>query len=255
MSVNEQSTYEQSTAVAQEIIDRRFRASTRTTVLEAGCGNATRLRLPRGARLVGIDISPVQLSRNMHLDQAILGDIQDYEFAEERFDLVICWNVLEHLPNPSRAVVRLGSVLAPGGLMVIAGPVPFSIKGLVARLTPFAAHRWFYRLMGDKRPSSELDQFPTYLRPTIAPRRLRELAHTLNLVVRYCSTFEGPVQRDFRTRFPRTRFAFAFAGAVASLLSRGRYNPNHSDAILVFERPGAYQRMPDASVVHGAERS
>jgi Methyltransferase domain len=32
-----------------------------------------------------------------------LGDIESYDLPAEDFDVVVCWNVFEHLPHPERA--------------------------------------------------------------------------------------------------------------------------------------------------------
>lgn len=228
---------EQAIAEVQLTVDEAFHNRSDVSVLEAGCGSTTRLRLPQGARVTGIDISSAQLRRNHHLTERILGDIQHYQFGDARFDLVICWNVLEHLSDPGRAFNALVGVLARGGILVIAVPVLWSVKGLVTRLTPFIVHVWFYRLMGDKRPLTELDQFPTHLRAAMMPQRLRERACGSGLTVRFYNTFEDPVQRDFRARFPAGRLAFAMLGGISSWVTLGRYNVSHSEAVLVLERP------------------
>jgi SAM-dependent methyltransferase len=43
--------------------------------------------------------------------------------VRERFDLVICSHVLEHIPDDSAAIYELSQVLAPGGRLVILVPV------------------------------------------------------------------------------------------------------------------------------------
>ena len=42
-------------------------------------------------------------------------DIHDMEFEDETFDAVVCWSILEHLPNPQKAISELHRVLKPGG--------------------------------------------------------------------------------------------------------------------------------------------
>jgi len=50
------------------------------------------------------------------------GTLQDFDFAGEPFDLITLNHVLEHLPDPAEALVRLRSWLAPGGLLVVEVP-------------------------------------------------------------------------------------------------------------------------------------
>ena len=49
-------------------------------------------------------------------------DIEKLEFADETFDAAVCWSVLEHVPNPTKAIQELHRVLKPGGLIWIQLP-------------------------------------------------------------------------------------------------------------------------------------
>src|SRR5271155_5024953 len=51
-----------------------------------------------------------------------VGDVPDLDHEEGRFDLVVCFEVIEHLQNPARAVGEFRRVLAPGGLLVVSSP-------------------------------------------------------------------------------------------------------------------------------------
>ncbi|MFH0874140.1 MAG: methyltransferase domain-containing protein [Candidatus Komeilibacteria bacterium] len=50
-------------------------------------------------------------------------DIMNLEFPDEVFDVVVCAAVLEHVPDPGRAIAELRRVLKPGGEIWI--EVPF----------------------------------------------------------------------------------------------------------------------------------
>jgi 2-polyprenyl-3-methyl-5-hydroxy-6-metoxy-1,4-benzoquinol methylase len=71
-------------------------------VLEAGCGSASHFNFGQNAYLVGIDISEEQLKSNSVLNEKILGDIQVYNLPVTNFDVIVCWYVLEHLPEPEK---------------------------------------------------------------------------------------------------------------------------------------------------------
>ena len=47
--------------------------------------------------MVGLDISPSALDRNRLLDDRIVGDLETYPLPRKAFDVVVCWDVLEHL--------------------------------------------------------------------------------------------------------------------------------------------------------------
>ena len=164
-------------------------------VLEAGCGSTSRVRLPVSTHLAGIDIAQRQLDNNTALNEKILGDVQTHIWTQNSFDLIVSWDVLEHLNNPGAALERLVESLKAGGAIVLAFPNIWSLKGIVTKLTPFWVHTLFYRhIVGDKRSDDEWDQFPTYLRIAMAPGAIRKWARSKGLIVACEAVYEGPVQ-------------------------------------------------------------
>ena len=113
----------------QSVIGRFFSDGRSFEVLEAGCGSSRHIELGDRARIVGIDISEEQLARNDRLDRKILGDVQTHDFAPECFDLIVCWDVLEHLPEPERALRSFARASKAGGVILLALPNVFSLKG------------------------------------------------------------------------------------------------------------------------------
>jgi 2-polyprenyl-3-methyl-5-hydroxy-6-metoxy-1,4-benzoquinol methylase len=86
-------------------------------VLDAGCGRNLHLGYPgldlRSAYVTGIDISQSALDQNENVDVKILGDLQTYPLEREAFDVVICQDVLEHLPRPNEALANMARALRP----------------------------------------------------------------------------------------------------------------------------------------------
>lgn len=235
---------------AQAVLDRLLAGREHVSILEAGCGSTSHLRTPPQAELVGIDISEAQLAQNSHLHRKIQGDLETYRFPANSFDLIVCWDVLEHLSRPERALEGFLAALKPGGLVVIAVPNILSIKGLVTKLTPYWAHVWFYRyVMGDGSAGTErFRQFPTYLRWSVLPSAMRRFAQTNGLSVEHLNLYEGPVQSDLRKRRPLANVLFKIAGAASRALSLGRLDLCQSDCILVLRR-GAEGRKGESRVV------
>lgn len=93
-------------------------------VLDAGCGTGLNLRhLPPGS--VGLDINPrnVALVRDRLPNHRVVeGDVEAMPFSDGTFGLVICTEVLEHVPDPRRALSEIHRVLRPGGVLI--GSVP-----------------------------------------------------------------------------------------------------------------------------------
>jgi SAM-dependent methyltransferase len=69
-----------------------------TTVLDIGCGDGivSNALVERGIRTVGIDISKIALQH--FRGTGIIGSINALPFPNSYFDLVLCAEVLEHLP-------------------------------------------------------------------------------------------------------------------------------------------------------------
>ena len=97
-------------------------------VLDVGCsGGATAESLRRRgvARIVGIEPDPGDAARAACVyDRVLVRTLEDVpadEFAAE-FDAVLFGDVLEHLVDPSDALVRVRPWLAPGGAVVASSP-------------------------------------------------------------------------------------------------------------------------------------
>ena len=102
-------------------------------VLEAGAGNGNLTRhLLEKERLVAVEIDPFYtraLDRRWgHLINVSIveGDLEDPSLYDglwdERFDSVLCVNVLEHLDCPEKALLGFAGVLRPGGRAIILVP-------------------------------------------------------------------------------------------------------------------------------------
>jgi SAM-dependent methyltransferase len=163
----------------------RGAASRRIRALEAGCGSMSHVRVPQSAHVTGLDISAAQLERNPRIHDKIVGDLQTIDLPPESFDLVVCWNVLEHLRHPDAAVIRLAAAVRPGGALVIACPNPSSLRGLLARLSPQRSHVWFYRrLLGvEGAGADDVGPFPTIMSHRISARALCRVAGSLGFTV------------------------------------------------------------------------
>jgi SAM-dependent methyltransferase len=94
-------------------------------MLDVGCGSGVSLLEAKalGAAAFGIEADPnvrpiaAALGLNIHF-----GSLQDHPFPEERFDLIVMNQVIEHLPDPDQALQVLSERLTTLGRMVLVFP-------------------------------------------------------------------------------------------------------------------------------------
>ena len=171
----------------QEFVDGfLMNRSTNIKILEAGCGSMMNIHFGEKAHITGIDISETQLLRNQEIDEKIVGDIQFYDFQPSSFDIIICWNVLEHVQNPTAALSRFVKAIKQDGIILLNLPNVLSIKGLLTKYTPHIFHVWAYKHLFGIVDAGKDDNAPfrTVLSHTIAPTAIKRFAlhHGLRII-------------------------------------------------------------------------
>lgn len=133
-------------------------------ILDVGAGRSptiAREHRPSGCRYVGLDVSEDEL-RNAApgaYDRTIAHDITKPLAADEAFDLVLSWQVLEHVKPLDQALDNLRAVLHPGGTMLAQLSGSFSAFALLARAVPHRLRVWaLARYLGHP----EEEKFPTH---------------------------------------------------------------------------------------------
>lgn len=200
-----------------DAVNALLNGKSRIKLLEAGCGSATHIKFNARVYAVGVDISDEELAKNSAVQEKIVGDIQSCSLPEQEFDVVICWMVLEHVPNPREALRNLIRAVKPEGLLILGFPNLLSIKGAITKLTPFWFHELFYHYM---RYTSR--HFPTYLRVSILPKRVMRMALENGFSVEYCKLVQGAVTEKARKRFWLVNLAFGAIDGVTRAVSLGR---------------------------------
>ena len=224
--------------VLKEVLDRHFGDRNEFSVLEAGCGSLSYVPVPGAPRVTGIDISEKQLERNEGLDQRILGDLQTYPLPDGRSDCTICWDVLEHLPNPDKALENLVRATRQNGLIVISVPNRNSIKGLITRLTPHAFHVFVYRYVFKDWDAGKEDRAPfkTFLRPQVSPSKMRKFAKQHGLEETLFLLYTCPMAKAGPKSAPVLFLFYRAFIAALKFLTLGRYDGNLTDALFVWRK-------------------
>ena len=125
---------------AEPLLDAaRVRHDQRVLDVATGPGYVAELAEHRGANPIGLDISEGMLAearRNHPELEFVVGDAEALQFEDGRFDAVVGNFVINHLPNPERALAEATRVLAPDGRLAFSAwqrPERMLIMGLVAQ--------------------------------------------------------------------------------------------------------------------------
>jgi 2-polyprenyl-3-methyl-5-hydroxy-6-metoxy-1,4-benzoquinol methylase len=96
------------------------------TLLDLGCSSGAFLQTLQGKgwNLFGIEMSPesARQARAKSGATVFVGSILDAQFAAGSFDVITCFDVLEHLYEPRRILARVGEWLKPGGIFYVLVP-------------------------------------------------------------------------------------------------------------------------------------
>jgi 2-polyprenyl-6-hydroxyphenyl methylase/3-demethylubiquinone-9 3-methyltransferase len=139
----------------------RVRARLRgARVVDVGCGGGllAEAMATEGADVLGIDLAPavLEVARLHALESGVLLDYRESsiealaEREPDRFDVVTCMEMLEHVPDPAAIVAAAARLLKPGGTLFLSTlnrtPKAFALAIVgaeyVARLLPRGTHRY-----------------------------------------------------------------------------------------------------------------
>lgn len=103
------------------------RLAGRGPILDVGCGAGQFLsyaRMRGWEDLEGVEVSPAVATAGRAASGALIHELPflDAPLRTNCYALVTLWDVLEHLPNPRHALLRVREVLRPGGVVVVGTP-------------------------------------------------------------------------------------------------------------------------------------
>jgi SAM-dependent methyltransferase len=96
------------------------------SILDIGCSSGSFLRTLKGHgwNLYGIEMSAAvaDQARASTAAEVFVGDVLDAPFADNKFDAVSGFHVLEHMHDPCRVMAKAFSWLRPGGIFTLTLP-------------------------------------------------------------------------------------------------------------------------------------
>ncbi len=111
-------------------------------VLDAGCGVGwgSQVLLDYGAASVdGVDIDEFAITESIRRCPAgtfVQADLMHLPFPAHAFDVIACFEAIEHVEEPLRGLDEFRRVLAPGGIVLVSSPNP----GVYPAGNPFHRH-------------------------------------------------------------------------------------------------------------------
>lgn len=116
-------------AIAENII-RRLRLPPDASILDAGCGtggNLSMLSRYGHVHAMELDDHARQMANTKGIARVLSGRLPDeVPYQQEQFDLIALFDVLEHVEDDRNTLKVLGSLLKPGGYLLISVPAfPF----------------------------------------------------------------------------------------------------------------------------------
>lgn len=140
------------------ILDEHLPVDPAWKVLDVGTGRGRfGLRMAAlGCRVVGVDINPEMLE--IARDAALRGGFADRfelrrssaedlaEFSERTFDLVMCMELFDHLPELDKALASMRRILKPGGRLLFTYVASESIYGFLGNV-----YRWLHARLAPER--------------------------------------------------------------------------------------------------------
>lgn len=107
-------------------------------ILDLGCGQGHITQEMRqtfnSAEITGLDysVSAIEYAHDNFpgIDFSVV-DVYDAPYSKEYFDVVVCNNLWEHVPDPLHLLSRIKELLRPGGYIIVSTPSRYSLRNLV----------------------------------------------------------------------------------------------------------------------------
>jgi len=87
--------------------------------------------------------------RGQYAEVDYVSDICELPLGDAAFDVAICTEVLEHVPEPIRAVREIGRVLRPGGKLILTAPLGSGLHQEPYHFYGGYTPHWYQKFLGE----------------------------------------------------------------------------------------------------------
>lgn len=190
--------------------------------LDAGGGKKSVIEFEKYNKVV-LDISNKQLSLNKEDALFIQGDLENFNDTN-KYDIVLCYDVIEHLKKPQKAINNMLNSLKKDGVLILGAPNPSSFWGFITKITPYFIHKLFYKLiLGSRNPNKETGPFETYLKFFTKPENIKKEYSNQNYEIIFLDIFEGYLQRLVESKLIVFKFFLFFIKLINKKLVLSNY--------------------------------
>jgi ubiquinone/menaquinone biosynthesis C-methylase UbiE len=182
-------------------------------MLNLGCGTGIQTEVfSEFGEVVSLDFSEEALGfcGKRNLSGLIRADAEKLPFQESSFDIVLCFDILEHLESDVAAISEMNRILKPGGIAFISIP---AYKFLWSSFDDVNWHKRRYRkkeisskVSGSGMSVVKAGYFNFFLFPLALVRRIYEKIFKRNEQVYYLPKAGNVTNSIFKTIFSFERF-------------------------------------------------
>jgi SAM-dependent methyltransferase len=207
-------------------------------ILEAGCGQYWPLDLKDiQFTLTGNDVDKdvlhLRKAKHNDLDEMIAGDLRSLDLERNRYDVIYNSYVLEHIDGAEGVLEKFSNWLKPGGILILRIPDRNSVRGFVARVTPFWFHMFYEKYIVGFRDAGKtgFGPFRTFYDPIVSRAGIHEFCRKKKFIIKEEYGHGSHLHSHGIIGF----LIYLFVRSI-SLLSLGRLAWEHTDLTYVLEK-------------------
>jgi SAM-dependent methyltransferase len=207
-------------------------------ILEAGCGQYWPLDLKDiqftlTGNDIGKDVLDLRKAKHNDLNEMIVGDLRFLDIENNRYDVIYNSYVLEHIDGAELVLENFSNWLKPGGLLILRIPDRNSVRGFVARVTPFWFHMFYVKYIVGLRDAGKtgFGPFPTFYDPIVSRIGIHQFCGNKRFIIK-----EEYGHGSYRDTRGIAGLVIGLLARTISLLSLGKLKWKYADLTYVLEK-------------------
>jgi SAM-dependent methyltransferase len=143
-------------------------------ILDIGCGQGIfSFYSDKSWSIVGIDMDKDRIARANNIERKntkfCLKSAENFKF-NEKFDVVIALDIIEHLNNPQKSLDSAFSALKDDGILIVSNPNRYSVWNVLNNLVHLEDHKHYWRpgKFGEMAKKSGFEMIEVLPRPMLS---------------------------------------------------------------------------------------